>query len=90
VIGTMEEAQEIFKAPENRLPPGWDRLGTGGTRQVYRSPTGVVYKVCWDYEDDEPTPTTASTGTSIGFDGAAGCRRAGRCRTVTCISSRPT
>lgn len=55
MIGTMEEAQEIFKAPENRLPSGWDRIGTGGTRQVYRAPSGVVYKVCWDYEDDEPT-----------------------------------
>jgi hypothetical protein len=55
VIGTIEEAKEIFEAPENNLPPGWERIGTGGTRQVYRAPSGVVYKVCWDYEDDEPT-----------------------------------
>lgn len=62
MIGTLEEAQEIFDAVGDRwnldyraenCPEGWTFLGSGGTRSVYLSPSGVAYKVCHNYEDEE-------------------------------------
>lgn len=64
MIGTIEEAQAIYQVVSARhwdfdncpsLPDGWDHLGTGGTRQAYLSPSGVVYKICHDYDPDEPS-----------------------------------
>lgn len=63
MIGTLAEAQEIFEAVGDRwkidydpydVPEGWKYLGMGGTRSVYLSPSGVAYKVCHEYSDDEP------------------------------------
>lgn len=64
MIGTLEEAQAIFDAvgdrwapdfDERNCPEGWKYLGCGGTRNVYLSPSGVVYKVCHHYYKDEPS-----------------------------------
>lgn len=60
-LGTEEEAREIFGAvgdrflhePE-RVPGSWKYIGHGGTRSVYLSPSGVVYKISLDGGDDEP------------------------------------
>lgn len=62
MIGSLAEAQEIFDAVGDRwnidydpsaCPEGWTFLGSGGTRSVYLSPSGVAYKVCHTYEDDD-------------------------------------
>lgn len=58
MIGTLEEARALFDAVGDRWndgypPPGWKHLGSGGTRAAYLSPSGVVFKVCHEYEDDE-------------------------------------
>lgn len=63
MIGSEAEAREIFEAVGDRwnidydpqaCPEGWTFLGSGGTRSVYLSPSGVAYKVCHTYEDEEP------------------------------------
>lgn len=58
MIGTVEEAQEIFDAvgrPVAGLPPaGWREIGAGGTRHCYLSPSGVVYKICYNNGDERP------------------------------------
>lgn len=64
MIGTLDEAQEIFELNERawrnaehlQLPEGWTFVGSGGTRRVYRSPSGVAYKVNYYHAEDEPTP----------------------------------
>jgi hypothetical protein len=60
MLGSLEEAQEIYEAVgqawfrgEGEVPPGWSFIGSGGTRRVYLSPSGVAYKVCHHYEDDD-------------------------------------
>mgnify|MGYP003577083406 CR=1 FL=1 len=60
-LGTVEDARIIFDAVELGwhnaddviLPDGWSFVGSGGTRRVYRSPSGVVYKVEYSYGDGE-------------------------------------
>lgn len=59
-VGTLEEAQlildwvedggeGIYNRPEvveaNHAPEGWKYLGSGSFRSVWRSPSGVAYKV---------------------------------------------
>lgn len=63
-LGSLAEAKEIFDAvgdsfrqDHEAVPPGWTYVSSGGTRKVYLSPTGIAYKVCYDYSDDEHEPT---------------------------------
>lgn len=59
MIGTLEEAQEIFEAvggPIAGFPPaGWQEIGAGGTRHCYLSPSGVCYKICYNSGSDRPS-----------------------------------
>lgn len=59
-LGNMDEAMELWRAQDARMraendgtPPGWQYIGSGGTRIVYRAPSGVCYKICYEYDDDE-------------------------------------
>lgn len=62
MIGTLDEAQEIFELNERawanadylQLPEGWEFIDSGGTRRVFRGPSGICYKV--NYEDREGKP----------------------------------
>jgi hypothetical protein len=63
LIGTLDEAQEIFELNERlpgptpitrNLPEGWEFIDSGGTRRVFRGPSGICYKV--NYEDREGKP----------------------------------
>jgi uncharacterized protein YbdZ (MbtH family) len=59
-LGSLDEAKEIYEAItgysdssfEDRAPEGWKFVGKGGTRACYRSPDGVLYKVCHRYYED--------------------------------------
>lgn len=60
LIGTLDEAMELWESQFDRVcgnsngaPPGWKYVGSGGTRVVYKSPSGVCYKVCYEYDDEE-------------------------------------
>jgi hypothetical protein len=64
LIGSMTEAREIYEACWNRwdnfyspynCPKGWEFIGQGSTRTVYRAPSGFLYKLCDSYEDDWPS-----------------------------------
>lgn len=66
-IGSGEEARQILKwvrsfekdegVPEcvweERAPEGWEFLGKGSYRSVWRSPTGAAYKVNHNEWDDQ-------------------------------------
>lgn len=59
-VGTLDEAMELWEAVRGRSfggncnpPEGWEYVGSGGTRAVYRSPTGVCYKICHEYEETD-------------------------------------
>lgn len=61
-LGSLDEAIELWKAQEGRVkgdndgtPVGWQFVGSGGTRVVYKSPSGICYKVCYEYDDDDET-----------------------------------
>lgn len=46
-IGDLESAMLIYQADRKAdVPNGWNRVGSGCYRNVYRCPNGVVYKVC--------------------------------------------
>lgn len=51
MIGTLEEAEKAYEIVHGGIPApeGWNNIGRGATRSVYRSPSGAVYKVCWGY-----------------------------------------
>lgn len=61
-LGSLEEAQEIFDAVGDHFKPGWSErdvpegwvwLGSGGSRNAYLSPSGVVYKIQHDSSEAE-------------------------------------
>jgi hypothetical protein len=56
-VGTLDEAMELWESVRGRSygnnaepPEGWEYIDSGGTRMVFKSPTGVCYKVCHEYE----------------------------------------
>lgn len=61
-VGSLDEAMELWEYYQDRTkgngdgtPPNWEYLGSGGTRVAYKSPTGVCYKVCYEYDEDDQT-----------------------------------
>lgn len=75
MIGTLAEAQKIYRAVGDHLrggipPRGWREIGAGGTRHCYLSPSGVVYKLCYVYEDDDPTVNDRE---QVNFDKIRNC-----------------
>jgi hypothetical protein len=51
----MEEAKLIYQYKYDRrrgAPKGWKKLGSGAYRTAYLSPTGIVYKIAFDYYEE--------------------------------------
>lgn len=59
-MGSLDEAIQLWEAQRGRTrgendgtPEGWEYVGSGGTRVVYKAPSGVCYKVCHNYDDED-------------------------------------
>lgn len=43
---------EYYKGKNRLIPSGWEFLGQGSTRNAYRGPDGIVYKLAHDSDND--------------------------------------